>query len=81
VKRFARNEQDTEVQRNWDDWPAWERSEREKHMSEDNDTRQRDEAQPLLLHLMPQMSAFVQAPANGFFFPSFSGIEREALSY
>ena len=30
-KRSARNEQATEVQRNWDDWPAWERSEREKH--------------------------------------------------
>ena len=31
LKRSARNEAVTEVQRNWDDWPAWERSERERH--------------------------------------------------
>ena len=31
LKRSARNETVTEVQRNWDDWPVWERSERERH--------------------------------------------------
>ena len=31
LKRSVRNEQDTEVQRNWDDWSAWELSERENH--------------------------------------------------
>jgi hypothetical protein len=45
-KRSARNEQATEVQRNWDDWPAWERSEREKHT--------------ILRDLTPKMPAFPQ---------------------
>ena len=31
LKRSERNEAATEVQRNWDDWPEWERSERQKH--------------------------------------------------
>ena len=46
LKRSARNEQATEVQSNWDDWPTGERSEREKHT--------------ILRNLTPKISEFPQ---------------------
>ena len=46
LKRSARNEAVTEVQRNWDDCPAWERSERERH--------------PILRDLTPKITEFPQ---------------------